>query len=543
MKSTYIKTWLLGITSALLLVACTSRFEELNTNPNNATERDLEKDNLFLGAFFVKMIQNIFPYGGTGSTSTNAYQAVENLAGDVFAGYHGQTHNWSRSGDQLHYNFSLEWNGAQFSTFYQGVLGNWDFIKTKTKDQYPDLFAVAQIIKIYAAQRTTDTYGPIPYTQAGEGIGAPYDSQEAIYLSFIEELTEAINTLKPYASRGVSLLQLFDDVYTGNYTQWIKLANSLKLRIAIRMAYVAPNVAQKAAEEAVSDSYGVIIDNSDNAQIRGIAGSGRTYNNPLQGLSESYNEARMGASMESILGGYNDPRIDKFFKPATNPTDQTNSQPRTPQVYLGIRTGIRITDTQQQQYVSFSKLRTDFQILWMTAAETFFLRAEGALRGWNMGETAQALYETGISKSFEQWGASGIVNYTNDSTSKPKVYTDEVNSSNSISSSSLLSDITIKWNESDSFEKNLERIITQKWIAIYPNGQEAWSEFRRTGYPKLFPIVWNASGGTVSTAEQIRRLPYPRSESITNKDNYLKGITLLGGSDTGGTKLWWDKKN
>lgn len=527
----------------LSMSSCTSQFESHNTNPNNATEEDLQKDNLFLGAFFVKMIQGVFPYGGTGSTSTNAYQVVENLAGDAFAGYHGQTHNWSASGDQLHYNFSLEWNGAQFSTFYQGVLGNWNFIKSKTEADYPDLFAVAQIIKVYAAQRTTDTYGPIPYSQAGKGIGTGYDAQSDIYYSFFDDLNNAINTLKPYASRGVTLLRLFDDIYGGNYTQWIKLANSLKLRVAMRIAYVDPARARQEAEDAIADSYGVILANADNAIIRGVQGTSRIYGNPLQGLTEDYNEARMSANMESFLTGYEDPRIEKFFKPATNPSDQTNSQPRSPIVYLGIRSGIRITDTNQRQYVSFSKLRSDFEITWMTASEVWLLRAEGALRGWNMGGTTQELYEQGIKSSFEQWKAGDADTYIANSSNTPNPYEDSVNSGNSVLPGTNLSTITIAWNEQDDFEKKLERIITQKWIALYPNGQEAWSELRRTGYPKIFPVVWNTSGGTVSTAEQIKRLPYPREERRTNEENYNAALGLLGGADTGGTKLWWDKKN
>lgn len=523
------------------LCSCTKMFESYNTNPNNVTEEDLEKDNLFLGAFFVKMIQSVFPYGGTGSTSTNAYQYVENLHGDVYGGYHGQTHNWSAAGDGLTYNFSLGWNSSPFSLFYTGTMGNWSFIKERTEENYPDLYAVAQIIKVYAAQRTTDMYGPMPYSQAGKGIGSPYDSQSDIYYSFFKDLDAAIETLKPYASSGVSLLRLFDDIYNGDYTQWIKFANSLKLRIAMRIVYIDPQKAQEYAESAVEDGYGVMLENTDNVIIRGVTGSERTYNNPLEGLTTDYNEVRMSANMESFLNGYKDPRLDKLFKPATNPDDKTNTQPRDPRVYLGVRSGIRISDAQSRNYVSFSKLRTEFPIIWMPAAEVWFLRAEGAIRGWNMGGNPEELYKTGVRKSFEQWGVGDASTYLEDDKSIPAPYTDSENSSNSVGKGKYLSTITIKWNNSDRLEKKLERVITQKWIALYPNGQEAWSEFRRTGYPKVFPIVDNDSGGSVDTDKQIRRLPYPINESKTNAENLLKGIALLGGADTGATNLWWDK--
>ncbi len=78
-------------------------------------------------------------------------------------------------------------------------------------------------------------------------------------------------------------------------------------------------------------------------------------------------------------------------------------------------------------------------------------------------------------------------------------------------------------------EQKLERIITQKWIAIFPDGTEAWSTFRRTGYPKLFPVALNNSGGTISTVIQIRGMNYPRSEYFSNPTEVAKGVTLLGG--------------
>ena len=104
------------------------------------------------------------------------------------------------------------------------------------------------------------------------------------------------------------------------------------------------------------------------------------------------------------------------------------------------------------------------------------------------------------------------------------------------------SSVTPKWNAGAGDEEKLERIITQKWIAMFPNGQEAWSEFRRTGYPKVIPIVNNLSGGKVDTNVQVRRMTFPRSEYSNNAAGVAAATALLGGADTGGTKLWWDKK-
>ena len=108
---------------------------------------------------------------------------------------------------------------------------------------------------------------------------------------------------------------------------------------------------------------------------------------------------------------------------------------------------------------------------------------------------------------------------------------------------SALGKITIKWNAGASEEEQLERIITQKWIAMFPNGTEAWSEFRRTGYPLIFPVRSNYPTSGVDTNKQIRRMVFPQSEYSNNGAAVQEAVKLLGGPDNGGTKLWWDKKN
>ena len=175
----------------------------------------------------------------------------------------------------------------------------------------------------------------------------------------------------------------------------------------------------------------------------------------------------------------------------------------------------------------------------MTAAEVYFLRAEAALRGWSAGGSAQSFYESGIKTSFEQWKAGDANSYIGNNTNKPAGYTDPRNAANN---ATAIATTTVKWNDAASNEEKLEKIITQKWLAVFPEGLEAWSEYRRTGYPKLFPVVTNSSGGTIDTETQIRRLPYPQNEYDTNVSELNKGIQLLGGQDNGGTRLWWDVK-
>ncbi len=129
------------------------------------------------------------------------------------------------------------------------------------------------------------------------------------------------------------------------------------------------------------------------------------------------------------------------------------------------------------------------------------------------------------------------ITYVTDSSSKPADYVDPINASNNIAA---MSTITVAWVASASNEEKLERIITQKWIAMFPDGQEAWSEFRRTGYPKIYPVVSNQSGGTIDTNIQIRRIPFVDSEKSTNDPGVKAARSLLKGPDHGGTRLWWD---
>lgn len=255
--------------------------------------------------------------------------------------------------------------------------------------------------------------------------------------------------------------------------------------------------------------------------------------NQLYTMWANYKDIRMGASIWSILTGYEDPRLSKMFTQGT--LNETSG-------YFALRTGLNL-DSNKDSRLGYSSpnIQSNTPIIWINAAEVAFLKAEGALRGWNMGgATPQSAYEEGIRLSFNEWGASGANEYMTDEVKTAANYIDPLKSSNNISA---VSNITIGWKENDSKDKKLERIITQKWIATFPNGQEAWTEFRRTGYPKLFPVAVNNSSGTVDTDIQIRRLPFAKSEYTLNPQNIQEAIQLLGGQDNGGTRLWWDIEN
>jgi hypothetical protein len=328
-------------------------------------------------------------------------------------------------------------------------------------------------------------------------------------------------------------LKRFDNLFEGDVLKWIKFANSLKLRLALRIVYVDPALAQQCAEEAVSHLHGVITSNADNALLATRGSS--VVNNPLKKIWDDYGDTRLGATFESYLKGYADPRLDARFSKATYNTDNT---------YYGVRTGITISESQRTSYQKFStpKIDANTPMLWMAAPEVYLLRAEGALRGWNMNGTAEALYKRGVETSFEREAAAGYADYIDNTTALPANYKDPTDGT---LNTAAVSTITIGWNEADGFEKKLERIITQKWIALYPDGQEAWSEFRRTAYPKQIQVNTNHSNGVISNELGVRRLPFSTKEYSTNAAEVEKAVKLLGDGgalDNGATKLWWDKK-
>lgn len=499
---------------------CTASFDSANTNPYGVTQGDLTQDYMNVGGYFAQLQQYIY-------TIYPGLQVEQNLTGDAFAQYMVTPTPFMSNRNNLTYKFV--WYGARWNNDYAKIMPVILYLKNNNVDTvYPNFYAWATVLKVFVMQRVTDSYGPIIYSQYGSTNSTiTYDTQQNVYYSFFSELDSAVNKLSIYAQQGSLAFKKFDLAYAGNVAQWVKIANSLRLRLAMRISKVDPNKARLEAEKAINQSYGVIENNIDNFTV-----DLKSTEHPLWMFSKGWSDARMCATIGSIMGGYKDPRLSVYFTPATDSLISGT--------YTGIRQGIEISS--KSTYVDFSSLGTMYEtaqsVQIMTAAEVAFLRAEGALRGWNMGGGDQDFYNQGISLSLSQYGLSNsFSSYKNDTTSKFAAYVDPKNSVNNFAASS---DITIKWDDKASNEQKLERIITQKWIALFPDGQEAWSEFRRTGYPKLLPVVVNYSGGTISTSQFVRRTPYPDEEYTSNPDGVAGGILLLGGPDNGGTRVWWD---
>lgn len=498
--------------------SCTDKFEEYNTNPYEAT--DLTADSYAVRAAIVNMQSSVM------FLDVNNFQFADCILGGPLGGYLADSNDGFNGKNPATYNPAQDRILTLLKETIVGIFPNYSKIQKLTTD--PVLLSVSNIIKVTGMSRVTDVYGPIPYSKIGEdgNLTAPYDSQKQIYEQMFNELDGAINALTE--RRTENFTPLADKVYGGKVDKWIKLGNSLKLRLAMRIANVEPALAKTKAEEAVAHTVGVIASNEDIAQMQ-------TIKNPYRVVMYEYNDTRVGADITSYMNGYLDPRREKYFVPSTFATE-TNG-------FIGLRSGVDLPGGATIKQYANMKVEINSPLIWMNAAEGAFLRAEGALRGWNMGGTAKELYNQGIKLSFDQWQAGGADSYLANSVKTPETYKDPVNPS--FSYEGTASTITVKWKEVEGFnEENLERIITQKWIANFPLGIEAWSEYRRTGYPTLMTAKVNYSGGKVDSKRMARRMNYPQIEYTENEENLLIAITkYLNGPDTMGTDVWWAKKD
>ncbi|MCP9612236.1 RagB/SusD family nutrient uptake outer membrane protein [Coprobacter tertius] len=513
------------------LSSCIANYDNINTEPYQAP--DLSPDGYALGSAMNNLAGCVI------SPDVNTAQFTDCLLGGPLGGYFADS-NAGFTETISNFNPKDDWSRVFLKsdkiipTLYSN-LKQIEIVSQNTKDPVP--FAIAKVIKVAAMHRVSDAYGPIPYSRIGANgeIATPYDSQEVTYDTFFNELDESIKILNEHSNE--QLVPTADYVYKGNVKQWIRFANSLKLRLAIRISYVNPLKSKQMAEEAVNPANGGVIEsNVDNAAWNYFETSQNpiyvaTRYNQVQD-SETGGDTHAAADIICYMNGYKDNRRAKFF---------TLSEWKDID-YVGMRRGIVIPElkTIGRKYSGVNISPTS-PLYWMNAAEVAFLRAEGAaVFNFDMGGTAETFYNQGIRLSFEQWGADGAEAYLNNSENKPEPYVDPAGTN---TYSDQISNITIKWDESATPEEKQERIIVQKWIANWELGNEAWADFRRTGYPKLIPVKENKSGGIVDSEKGARRMPYPLDEYVSNRENVEYAIAnYLNGPDNMATNVWWASK-
>lgn len=513
----------------LLATACTGKFKEYNTDLSGITDDDLLIDNNGYGIRLGIIQQGIYFNYDYGKGKNWPFQLIQNLNADMFSGYMHDAKPLNGGSHNSDYNMQDGWNSAMWTHIYSYIFPQIYQSEIATRKNHPALFGITKVLKVEVMHRVTDYYGPIIYKNfANASNHYRPDTQKEVYYEFFNELDSAVVSLSDYIkynpeSNGFAR---FDILMDGKYASWIKFANSLRMRLAMRLSSVDAEKARAEFRKGLENEYGVLETKNERVAVSTKSG----YTNPLGELNLVWDETYMGAAMESILKGYDDPRMEVYFEACTDPAFKGT--------YRGIRQG---TCFAHGHYAGLSKLAVDqsTEAPLMTSAEIWFLRAEAALRGWT-SEDEETCYRNGVTVSFLQCGVDEAEDYLN-SEKMASDFVDTYDADNNIAARCRVSP---KWNDSDEKEIKLEKIITQKWIAMFPEGCEAWAEQRRTGYPRLFPVRFNHSrNGCIDTEIMVRRLHFPGTLQTEDYEQYQALLKALNGEDHGGTRLWWDTGN
>lgn len=525
MKKKLLKTIILSVLFTLS-ISCTGSFDDINNNPLKSTTLDPEL---------------VLPYVEWGAT--NIYYDTYQLGVATVIPY-AQYLSSEDDGDRYMYRDGYTTSGL-WLPYYTRVLKNVKEVTEIVKNQ-PESTRTLQLLRIMNAYNTasiTDDYGDIPYSDAGTGNGqAKYDTQKEVYYSIFKELTEAVNILSSDLKNQKAIPSDADYIYGADFTKWIKFANSLRLRYAIRLSFIDPNKAKEEGKAALA--AGVMSSTTDGATIYTDDEDWNNLGYPLMVLC-NWNWFRASTTLINILentSSVTDPREELYLGKTKLYVTQNegpaykgvpNGLPADQSTALG--TGYNNDETSNVYGLMFfpdwnSKgINPQDNNPWLSKryplmhySEVCFLKAEAALRGWNGAGDAESNYLEGIKTSFIE-SRDGINSTLYDS-SKDETY---ITSGN------------VAWNNADNFEAKLKKIITQKWIAIFPMAEEAWAEFRRTGYPDFQPIL-QCSEPTLKKGEFIKKTLYPDEERRNNTVNATAKTLNNGQGDGANVRVWWD---
>lgn len=500
----------IALAACLGATACDKGFDEMNVNPIALTNVDP-------GYQLNTAILNTVPgYGNLSYETTIVKQMITPFSGQGSAANFNQDNRSVAAGN---------WN-----TFYQSNIKELTDVITKTKDvpARSNLYNMARIWQAYSFMILTDTYGDIPYAQAGksylEGIDKPiYDTQESVYLSILSELDAASAGLDASKAK-VST----DLLYDGNIARWKSLGYSLLLRAAMRLSKVNPTKAAEYVTKAVAG--GVMKSNVDNAIIKHTASFTNPVGSQLNGGQSAF--FYLSEDFVDYLNQTKDPRLASIavrYVGATSGAQQVESRAnRTTAVQIGAPQGYdnttiskAVTEKKLASLWDYSQLdRTRMASLTapsflVTYSQTQLLLAEAVVRKWTTGDAAD-LYSKGIRAHMEQLSAYGTTSAVPET-----------------SIAAYLKDNPLTTG------KELEQINTQYWISSFLIGPETWANFRRSGFPVLAPNPY--PGSDLKTEPFIRRLTYTDAELNVNKANVDQAISRQG-PNLLDTRIWWDKK-
>lgn len=503
MKNIFKKKYVLGTLAMLVLFSgCTKDFEALNTPPTSVTTIDP-------GLLFSKALKDgTFAEGG--ELSNNKFGSwVQHWAGGPVVPVSRYIESAEDNIWADHYTII-----RNLRQIRQELSGQEDLPSGKTK------IAIARIFEVSIWQRLTDLFGDVPFSEITPNttdiVTTPvFDTQESIYTALINELNESIGRLDA-ADNSYGSADFF---YGGKVDQWAKFANSLKLKLGLRIRFANPSLAQQTVESAMGSAAGLLASNSDNAAIPTYNDAQAENYNPMlnQYIRGSADLRYLASTLIKQLKTYNDPRLPLLAQPTVSSVNAGKPD------YAGL--GVALTDGELASIIrnnySTPSLNTWFSSSFspipcyaLTYAEVSFFKAEAALLGWGATPSeAETYFREGVQAAF----ALPPYNIT----SLPQSYVDNALHFDGLSD-----------------EQKLEKIQTQKWIHLFGRDYEAFAEWRRTGYPVLTP-----GSNKGSTNGQIpRRAIYSTKEAQLNEANYKEAVGRLAKGDSFLSKVWWDKR-
>ncbi|GAC1428973.1 MAG: SusD/RagB family nutrient-binding outer membrane lipoprotein [Chitinophagaceae bacterium] len=535
MKKTIIH---ISLVTALWVTGCTKKFDAINTDPTKASAATFDP-NLLLPSAELGYIGAVSGYSGP-----ILFQSmwIQTFASAIYPGYYSNGDKYVQGGSYLSYQAST-WNNAYRAASFVREIQN----LTKGNAALSNLSGIALITELLNIEAVTDVYGDAPYLQglqAKTGISQPvYDKQQDIYNSMLSKLDSVIVTLD--AAKAIPTNDVFP--YKGNIAKWKKFGYSLMLRMAMRLTKADAATAKKYAEKAFAG--GVFAGNEDNAYvIFDFAHGFQNANSAALTVAEDYSEVRWGKVLIDYLKSTADPRlgvIAEVPKPGkANAANKSLAGDATPINQQGMPngydqnggttdisnspgypgatgTGLDANPTggySRPTTAVYLPLNTPSFIL--TYAQTEFLLAEAAVRGWNVGPSASVHYSNALAAALQTYST--------------------LNAAGAVSATVATAYAAANPLDISSTDNSLKQINTQYWVleGTILDFDEAWSNWRRSGYPVLTPVVYpgNFTNGTIP-----RRQSYPTSEASTNPANYKTAVSALNGGDTYAGRVWWDK--
>ncbi|QRQ99808.1 SusD/RagB family nutrient-binding outer membrane lipoprotein [Dyadobacter sandarakinus] len=463
---------------SLLFAGCQIELEEVNENPNEAIRAQPD----YLLANAIKSNADVILGSDASMETTTLF--VQHWAKIQYTDVDKYTVSIS--------NIQNIWTNL----YSQGLTDFSEIIKIGEQTGNVNYQAVGLILKSWSFQILTDLYGDIPYRQAvkiEETLTPKYDAQKDVYLGLLSDLKKAADLIDPSGSPIGG-----DVVYNGNLVKWKKFANSLRLRIALRIADKDPATAKAVVAELAADKTQLIASNDETAQLIYLASPNQ---NPVSRDRETRDDYRVSKSVIDKLQELKDPRLPIF---ANKTADAT------PTGYIGVTNGLPADSAAKLGFTKTSKLGDYFTApaspaVFLNYAEVLFNLAEAAQRGFITDEPAD-LYKAAVSASLQQF----------------KVSTADI--------ATYLAQPSIVYNPAN-YKKSIGE---QKWLALFGQGPEAYTEWRRLDYPQLKPAYAGVLGGKAPL-----RLIYPTGEQALNAANY-KAAVAAQGEDRLTTKLWFD---